>query len=162
MRCVLGLLLLVGCGDFATPTDAEWSEAHRMVWQDFYGRPDPLPKLILIRPEQPGLDSYEFEYVQVDPASPSPLNCAGGNGWHAPEAGGQCALGVMLASQNGLAIGIAAPPGLAISSSALAHELWHAVLWIDSIPDPDDHSNPGFRHGGAVERAEQTLRRMGL
>lgn len=48
-------------------------------------------------------------------------------------------------------------PGATFADTALAHELWHVQLML-TTGDTPDHSDPGFKPGGAVERAIAALR----
>ncbi len=148
MRKLLFLALLVG-GCYHH-TDQEKSQAIQLVWQ-FYGNQDvPPPKVEWL--EQPKLDC-------------GPLAIGGHIGWYrdARYAGSgiksdMCVAGVYWPSFY--LVQVADPLGQPLHKGALSHELWHSTLDVLDTPD-NDHTDPGFGPGGAVESANFMLEQAG-
>lgn len=156
-------LALVGCG-YEPPdvprgpepwaVDPAWTQARDIVWS-FYGETDEAPWLATLGPEK--------------------LNCAtdanglwvtverDGGGWWASSddpasSTPECVVGVYMHTLDIVEVALYAD---AKPSGDLPHELWHAHLRRHGIADAQ-HQDPGFAHGGMVDRASEMLARMGL
>ena len=144
-------VMLSGCGGDEPPGPAISTEprpsqeqATTLVWAAHYGMiPAQLPTI-----------------GWVDPDAVQPNRCEEG----AVELRGGCVFGYTYTSRSPVVVTVTviARPGVPFSSTALAHELWHARLFID-FGDPDTHHlDPGFYPGAAVDWANQALRNQGL
>lgn len=129
----LALLLAVGTLQQTLATD--------IVWREQYGEESSPPPLTFVTGKK--------------------LDCYSGGGFMFDMPEGRMCLGGVFAPKT-YQIQVAHPRRFKWSESSFAHELWHAHMW-NLFRDADHyHTSTGYKPGGAVEKANQALRRAGL
>lgn len=83
------------------------------------------------------------------------LDCRDGRGWSEPSLNGQCVAGATWTDT--WFSEVASWPGATLEHTALAHELNHARLWIQTGNDDPQHLDPSFHTGGLVPAEEARL-----
>lgn len=139
-RLFLLVMMLTGC----VKRIPHQEHATALVW-DLYGGSRKPP---------------DVEWIE-----PSVLDCADGRGFYRAQvswerivgAPRECVLGVFW--EDTYKAQVAHRPNFKFSTSAFAHELYHAILFAEYGSGDPDHAAVGWRPGGLVEQAESLLER---
>jgi len=151
-HALMGVLLFVAaCGAQPYPEQASQDEAERIVWHQVYKMKGyALPRIEwMLQPQLDCGDGVAFT-VQI------PFRDERGRYGTRP----RCVYGIYWPHLHKTQI--AWQDGATYSSTAFAHELYHAMLAWRRVPDNGDHSQPGFQPGGEVSQAIEALRAAGL
>jgi len=154
---VLLALVISGCAGCNPREDVipGQIEATALVWQ-FYGNTEPNspepPRIEWVYPEDLDCGLSEDGIYQGFYRRQVPIEKTLG-------IKPQCVAGVFWS--EGYYTQVAHKIGFKFTTSAFAHELYHAHLWRSTGDGNGTHTDPGFKPGGAVDQANANLAAAG-
>lgn len=147
----VGVLFLLACNAPPYPEQESQDEAVEIVWRGTYAMGGKSPP-------------------RIEWKLPETLDCGDGVAFTVKipttDASGKrvlkdrCVYGIYWPTLHKAQV--AWPEGANYSSTAFAHELWHAAMAWKRLPDDATHISAGFQPGGEVDQANATLRARGL